>query len=194
MPICSIDGCDRKVIARGFCSRHYDAWRYHGDAEKRIRAENGEPSAWLKAHASYEGDDCLIWPFGKSNGRGVICFQEQMNIASRVMCELVHGPAPTLEHEAAHSCGKGHLACVSPGHVRWATSQENRDDKIAHGTVLKGEQVFSAKLTEEKVRAIIARLNRGESGDVLAEHYGVHKATISDIRTGRTWKHVRGVG
>jgi hypothetical protein len=29
---CSIDWCDKKHAARGFCYRHYEQWRNHGDA------------------------------------------------------------------------------------------------------------------------------------------------------------------
>lgn len=28
MRSCSIEGCDQPIKARGWCQRHYDAWRY----------------------------------------------------------------------------------------------------------------------------------------------------------------------
>jgi hypothetical protein len=28
---CSIDGCDNKTLARGWCSTHYSRWRLHDD-------------------------------------------------------------------------------------------------------------------------------------------------------------------
>ena len=189
--MCSIEGCNRKTIARGFCMRHYDAWRYHGDPLKRTRAENGEPVQWLRDHVGFNGEQCLLWPFGKMNaGRGVVCFEGQMNSASRVMCELAHGEPPTPKHESAHSCGKGHLACVNPSHLRWATDQENHDDMYGHGTVLKGAKNPSAKLTAEQVEIIITRLAKGDLGKDIAEEFGVHKATISDIKLRKTWSHL----
>lgn len=36
MKECSINGCGRPVRARGWCSRHYDAWRIHGDPLRRL--------------------------------------------------------------------------------------------------------------------------------------------------------------
>ena len=34
---CSIKNCEAVVLARGWCSKHYDRWRKHGDPEKLIR-------------------------------------------------------------------------------------------------------------------------------------------------------------
>lgn len=45
--ICSIEGCDKPVIARGWCSKHYSLWYDHGDPEyKRI--------------GKWEGKACLV--------------------------------------------------------------------------------------------------------------------------------------
>jgi transcriptional regulator with XRE-family HTH domain len=44
-----------------------------------------------------------------------------------------------------------------------------------------------AKLSKEKVDEIRKRLECGELGKDLAVIYGVHKATISDIKSGKTW-------
>lgn len=43
---CSIDGCERLAIARGWCLKHYKRWRNNGDPNicKRIKAYNCECS------------------------------------------------------------------------------------------------------------------------------------------------------
>lgn len=35
---CSIDGCEGRMRARGWCSRHYNRWKYAGDFELQDRA------------------------------------------------------------------------------------------------------------------------------------------------------------
>lgn len=92
-------------------------------------------------------------------------------------------------------CPAGHECCHKNGvstenrlrNLRWGTPESNRKDQLRHGTNARGERVGSAKLTERSVRAI---LTSTEMGLVLAKRYHVHKATISDIRTGKTWKHI----
>ena len=29
--VCSVDGCDRLVVSRGWCGMHYQRWYHHGD-------------------------------------------------------------------------------------------------------------------------------------------------------------------
>ena len=41
MNICSIQGCGRKVKARGWCNLHYRAFQRNGDPVKRQRKEKG---------------------------------------------------------------------------------------------------------------------------------------------------------
>lgn len=41
MNSCSVVGCDRVIIARGWCKKHYAAWRSHGDPLILLRSQNG---------------------------------------------------------------------------------------------------------------------------------------------------------
>lgn len=50
---CSIAECSDKVIARGWCSKHYQRWKRHGDPEFTERREQGP---CIVADCSVEGD------------------------------------------------------------------------------------------------------------------------------------------
>jgi hypothetical protein len=149
--------------------------------------KKGEPRKWIKEHANFQGDGCLIWPFarhpdGRAQGSGG-------TRPPRLMCEAAHGLAPSPFHEAAHSCGKGHEACMNPKHLRWATPLENASDKFIHGTVIVGEKHYGAKLTEDKIRQI--RALSGKIGQKeIAEMFGVKIVCVNKVINRKTWKHV----
>jgi hypothetical protein len=69
---------------------------------------------WIEGHADYlQKDCCLIWPFGRnSTGYGLVTIDGEQTYAHRAMCKRVHGEPPTPEHQAAHSCGRGHDGCL----------------------------------------------------------------------------------
>jgi hypothetical protein len=140
---------------------------------------------WLQDHVDHDGDECLIWPFGRDDGgyAGPINGQR----AYRAMCELANGPAPTPKHWVAHSCGRGQFGCVHPQHVRWATPKENHADKVLHGTDARGERNGQAKLTEDEARAI---RNSFEPLSVLALRHGISESTVSLIRNSKLWGHL----
>jgi hypothetical protein len=48
----------------------------------------------------------------------------------------------------------------------------------------------TAKLRDEQVVVIVARLARGERSSHIARDYGVHRDVISYIARGETWKHI----
>jgi hypothetical protein len=185
--LCLIPDCGKPAITRGYCHAHYQRLRRHGDPLAG-RTPDGELIRWIHEVAMlHTSDDCLPWPFGTiGNGRAQVRVGGKKVIASRYVCELTHGSPPSAEYDAAHSCGKGHEACVSPGHLIWKTHAENMADRLVHGTLRRGERHGMAKLTEDDVRTIIAL-----KGDVpprrLAERYGVSRGTISNIHSGRGW-------
>lgn len=67
----------------------------------------------------------------------------------------------------------------------YGTSRENTDDRIRHGTCLKGEQHGRAKLTLEDVNFILQ--NPDIKGTELAKRFGVNYRTISSVRNGVNW-------
>lgn len=185
--ICSVLGCGKWCQGHGYCAAHYYRWRRHGDPLGGGTSP-GEPLRWIESHADYDGDDCIQWPFARAGrGEGVVEFEGRQVSAANVMCRLVHGEAPTPVHESAHSCGNGHLGCMNPNHLRWATRRENMMDKIGHGTMLRGETHGMVKLTEDAVRTI--RRLRGEASlTELSSRFGVTRSAISAIWRRKTWK------
>jgi hypothetical protein len=53
-----------------------------------------------------------------------------------------------------------------------------------------GELCPSSKLTEEQVRHVHLLLKTGHKVRHIALNLGVHHSVISDIKTGKQWKHV----
>jgi len=146
----------------------------------------GRGLAWLKAHVEHQGEECLIWPQSRNyQGYGQLGYFGKVRKAHHIMCLLVHGPAPTARHEAAHNCGKGHLGCVHPKHVEWKTRIENAMDTIMHGTYFKGApRRLNFKLAEEIRASDLSCVN-------LAKQYNVSVSAIFKVRRGETWTKPR---
>lgn len=171
--VCSVDGCGKGIKARGLCKLHYDrGLRTHSLPPRSSTARD-----WIQTNLSFDGDECLIWPFSTDTyGYGILKLSSQSTSASRYTCILAHGEPPSERHQAGHSCGKGHLGCVNQKHLRWVTPLENQADKILHGTA-------NNKITDEEVLEI--RSLRGSASiRALGERFNVHHTTISQIQRG----------
>lgn len=187
---CTVNGCDKPYVAKGYCRMHYTRLDRYGDAKYESEyAASGDHKIWLDAHAGHTGAECLKWPFKAKNmqGYGVTTHDGRQRNASNVMCRIAHGEPPTPEHEAAHSCGKGHEGCVNPKHLRWATRAENHADKVMHGTNLEGEANHMSKLTEKDVLEIRSSKSGAKE---ISERYGIGYAYVYQIRNGERWKHL----
>jgi len=188
---CSIDGCSRAHEARGWCRTHYRRWQKHGDplaGGPAIKDNNPAQRFLAEVVLRHSGNKCLIWPFHRDskNGYGQVWNGAKLTWAHRYVCEKVHGPAPDPELEAAHSCGNGHLGCVNPNHLRWATRSENALDRAIHGTDIRGKKNHSAVLNEHQVQEIRSLRGVVSQGE-LARRFGVDRMTIKAIYTGRSW-------
>jgi hypothetical protein len=109
--------------------------------------------------------------------------------ANRLVAETFLGQAPSPEHHAAHS--DGDRLNNDYRNLRWATALENHADRIKHGTVLRGAEVKTARLDEDKIKKIRAAWT-GKRGELLsfARKYQVGTTTIRRVIERTTWRHI----
>ena len=118
---CSIEGCEKRHLARGFCNRHYQNWRRTG-VPTTATARYYTPEDAFRAYTEWSGD-CLLWTGGKTkSGYGSLNTGGTNLRAHRYAWERVHGPIPDGMY-VDHTCWN--RACVEVSHLRLATPQEN---------------------------------------------------------------------
>lgn len=197
---CSVDNCNRNADrsaggTRGYCNSHYRRLKKHGDPVAG-RISSGERLRFITEVAlPHESDECLVWPYGRDrNGYGQFRHEGVSMGPHRYICIVCHGEPGPIRMEASHSCGKGHLGCVNPKHIRWATPKENNGEKVEHGTLQVGSKHHQAKLTEENVLKIKELRKQGLTLKSIAYEFGVSDSTIGMICSQKRWGKVFGDG
>lgn len=189
---CSVSGCNGNSHwtakgGKGYCNTHRQRFRRYGNPLGGSTYK-GDPLRFIHEIAiPYQGTDCLIWPFSRrGRGYGMVWVDETHTQSHRYICEQAHGAPPTPTHEAAHTCGQGHLGCVNPNHLEWKTAKENHADKLVHGTAQRGERAWSAKITEAQAREIL-RLKGTKPRREIAVEFGVNISTVNHIHNRESW-------
>lgn len=190
--LCAIPDCGKPVRTRGHCLAHYKRLLKYGDALAGGTAK-GAPMALLNKAVEAGSEDCLFWPFATNNeGAAQIRVAGKTTLVTRIVCGRVHGPPPTPKHQAAHSCGKGHLGCVSGNHLSWKTQSENEADKLGHGTAWKDRKHHWSKLTPEQVMEARVMYASGQNQTAIGKKFGVSQGAISRIITRENRPHLEG--
>lgn len=120
--------------------------------------------------------NCVVWPFHRSSRTGygsmssANTFTQQ---ASRYACAVANDLPVSDSLVGAHNCGNGHLGCVNPHHLRWATYTENGRDRRRHQA--NGEGRWAIWQPVQPVRAGLIKPPR----PVEPKHYQ-HLAHIPD--------------
>ena len=193
---CLADGCTKRREQKGYCPKHYVMWKKHGDPLTPPSRVKGAALEWLEKHKDYDGEACLIWPFGSAGrhrsgavGYGQATHEGENIMAHVLMCTLAHGERPADKPIAAHICGKGHTGCVAPNHLKWATYAENTADCINHGTFARGESSPNAKIAADDVLMI-----RSLKGKIpvrkVADDFGISATQVKRIMNRQTWTHI----
>ena len=80
--------------------------------------------------------------------------------------------------------------CVNPDHLFVGTNLDNTKDRNQKKRHSFGEHHASAKLTEKQVLDIRSRPISWGSNSLIAKEFNVDRSVISNIRRGKTWKHL----
>jgi hypothetical protein len=103
----------------------------------------------------------------------------------RAVCELFNGPGAEGLHCRHLDCDKFNNAAAN---LAWGTPQENVEDGIRNGRILRGERNPMSKLTSAQVEEM--RRIRSETGNFyheIAAMYGVSRMTVHRAINGGTW-------
>lgn len=130
---------------------------------------------------------CWIWTGAvNANGYGSMWDGEKPETASRLSYRLLIGQIPEGLF-VLHRCDNP--LCVKPSHLFAGTHIENMHDRDIKGRAAKvsGSLNPMAKLTEEQAKEI-------KLSSLPIAHYtkkfSVSESVISNIRKGKTWKHL----
>lgn len=101
------------------------------------------------------------------------------------------GPKPFQKACGAHLNGIRHDNRAS--NLTWCSNKENHSHKLAHGTLIFGEQHHAAKLTDKKINIIRKEYRQGVRGfgfTSLSQKYKMSYTSLRDVIIRKTWKHI----
>lgn len=191
---CSIDGCDRPAVARGWCHRCYYRWTRTGDPELvRTRPLGTTPDGALQ-FTGWEVTDSGCWEWKGSRdhaGYGKLKYQGQKYMAHRFAYQTWVGQIPDGLLVRHRICDNP--PCINPAHLELGTQVDNMRDMKERGRqkITFGEQSPHSKLTTAdvlKIREI--RAKEGLSHKKLADLFEVSETLVRQVLNGKSWKHV----
>ena len=189
MTICSVEGCEKAVKARGWCSIHYNKVRLYGDPlGGRYFRSDPVTRFWSKVDQSGGPDACWNWTDRCIRGYGHLQLGRGTKIrAHRFSWELHFGSIPEGLF-VCHTCDNP--SCCNPSHLFLGTVQDNTADMVEKGRQARGTKHHNAALTEDDVRRILSLPKTGSNARALSEELGVSRTSIYNIWAGKTWAHV----
>jgi hypothetical protein len=126
---CTVEGCDNRHNAKGYCAMHYMRVKKTGSTAAPAPRPSKAELFWAAVDKSGE---CWTWT-GATNRGGYGAFsigmkdgKRRIDRAHRVSYKLTHGPIPEGVH-IDHMCHT--KSCVRPDHLRATTNKENLENR-----------------------------------------------------------------
>lgn len=197
-PTCTYDGCTRPNAAKGLCQLHYQRWKSSGHPEGGRKVETGATflekvtKKFLRGIRKLESG-CWTCDTAYKTRAGYLHLQITENGVQhaikvhRFSYEHFKGPLPKGKL-ACHTCDV--RWCCNPEHLFPGTQSDNMQDMIRKGRGLVGEKNGNTRFKEADILRIYRYLDAGLTRAAIAKRLNVPAVTISQISTGRNWKHL----
>jgi hypothetical protein len=156
----------------------------------RKKVENFLDRFWDRIDVRDE-NSCWEWLAGKNRGGyGAIRPKSKCQMfAHRLMWELANAEEIPPGLHVMHSCDNP--SCVNPKHLSLGTRSDNMSDMVRKGRGSVGEKNGSSKLRTSEVLEIKRLISEGKMFHrEIAAIYNVSRTHMSDIKSGRRWKHL----
>lgn len=170
---CAVDECGSPSYCRALCAKHYQRLRAYGSTDSPRKSPL---QRFFDQLIPVTESGCWLWT-GCTNRMGYGRFNVRGGpvLAHRFSWELHFGAIPSGMF-VCHKCDTP--LCVNPGHLFIGTNADNVADMKAKGRASLGPR----KLTDEQVIEI--RRRPAWPAKAAAEHFGVSRGHISDLRRG----------
>lgn len=194
MKLCSIDGCDGKHIAKGFCNKHYKRYKIYNDPNHLDESQKNRGKSLIDRlfiGFNKELDGCWIWQGAKShNGYGLISEKKQGKTINyrvhRLMYEINTGEQLKNDELICHKCDNP--ACCNPDHLFKGSHDENMQDMVVKRRSSWGEKNRNSKLSIDDINNIRELWeNRKLSQGEIAEKFQVSKQHIWRVIHHEAW-------
>jgi len=128
---------------------------------------------------------CWLWTAGKLRfGYGRFRLRPSEYLSHRLAYVLFIGPI-SAGLCVLHKCDNP--SCIRPSHLFLGTQKDNVADMVRKNRQLVGEANGYSILTENQVLKIRLDLRPHK---IIAQNYGVHRATISKIKRRESWAYL----
>lgn len=183
---CNVEDCFSPRHIRDLCKKHYIRWQKYRDVNVVLNPRDLTMEQRFLRHVK-KTRTCWLWT-GSINEKGYGRFQinQRCSRAHRVSYQLWKGDIMSNMY-VLHICDN--RSCVNPEHLYLGDQFQNMNDmyKRKRDYHLKREYHPNSKLTEQKVKEIRKLLKSGMMGKDIAIKFNLHRQTIYNIGSGKTW-------
>jgi hypothetical protein len=179
---CSIEGCELKHEARGYCKKHYTRWVRHGNAlankQKRPLIDR-----FNERYTPVPGSGCWLWTAALTapDGYGSLMQDGKRILAHRFSWEYHNSLIPEGLC-VLHKCDV--KSCVNPDHLYVGTIKDNSIDAIKRDR-------FKYKIKNAELPQLFDLKAYGFLYKEIAEMYKVSIETIQSIMIGKRRAYAR---
>lgn len=176
---CSIEGCRRPVVARGWCGAHYRRWRLYSDPVL-FKPKSLPPAPatrfWPKVR---QGEGCWEWlAHCDSDGYGWFWLDGRNYGAHVVAWKLANGAIPEGLC-VLHRCDNP--PCVNPDHLFLGTVADNNADRAAKGRSAKTKPNAQGRRKPRRACSVEGCSEPFLARGVCAQHYREWRKQRTDL-------------